>query len=534
MTLSLDAQHRTSVGASGLGAGASSGAPSRIRRAAKLSAAFGMLGLGVYAMLVDAGSIASDNAVVSAYLVELRTPIEGYVSALQRDVGGVVPKGSTLAKVDNPRVDGQRLADLRAQLAKIRADREAVTALAAELTKLREDLTARAEAHAVASRARLMALETAEERELAALNARRDLARRDFERKLALGMGEAVTRAEVERARSALDVAEKEAAAQAARLASVRTQAESVALGVIAEPGANDVAYSRQRADEISIRLAELGRTISALAADEAVTSERLDVETGRIALLREAAIVAPSDGLVWKYGASNGERLSAGDMAVQIVDCTAAFIVAAIPQDRVPDVEVGAMARFRLAGERTELQGRVMNVTGGRPGEGDRHLAAVPAAERSAMATVRIDVPMSRNAADGCLVGRTARVLLPATGGGWLEWVLTAGGRLDWVPAGGDGPGWVSVGTEWVGRVVATVRAWADSVWTGVPWAEWAARGRAWTEWALVVGGAWIDRVVTTGRPWIDHAGAAGRAWVDWAVATGSDWFDRVSQRFV
>ena len=53
---------------------------------------------------------------------------------------------------------------------------------------------------------------------------------------------------------------------------------------------------------------------------------------------------------MIWKLGAANGERLVTGDMAPDIVDCNAPFLLAAIPQDRFSDVEVGGLAQFRLS----------------------------------------------------------------------------------------------------------------------------------------------------------------------------------------
>jgi hypothetical protein len=57
-----------------------------------------------------------------------------------------------------------------------------------------------------------------------------------------------------------------------------------------------------------------------------------------------------------------------------------------------------------------------VVSVTGEASLSSDRSLAAVPVAQRTASAMARIELLPSPTDGDGCLVGRTARVLLPTT----------------------------------------------------------------------------------------------------------------------
>ena len=119
---------------------------------------------------------------------------------------------------------------------------------------------------------------------------------------------------------------------------------------------------------------------------------------------------------MIWKVNASDGERIGVGDSVAQIVDCDAAFIIASVPQKWVPDIEIGSEAEYRLSGEDQKRQGRVISVTGDANGD-DRNLAAIPFTQKNvASATVRIALDDRKGE---CLVGRTARVLLPSSGHG-------------------------------------------------------------------------------------------------------------------
>ncbi len=141
------------------------------------------------------------------------------------------------------------------------------------------------------------------------------------------------------------------------------------------------------------------------------------------VQLLRAATVTAPSAGMIWRLGAVSGERVAPGDLLAQTVDCGAAFLAVAVAQDRLSEIDVTGIATFRLAGETRDRAGSIMAVTGEAAVRGDAALATVPAAETRPVASVLVAVPPSPNRKGDCLVGRTARVLLPTAGTGWMDW---------------------------------------------------------------------------------------------------------------
>jgi hypothetical protein len=202
----------------------------------------------------------------------------------------------------------------------------------------------------------------------------------------------------------------------------LRIEAKAAAQGVLTgNTGGTDKSYSAQRADEIAIEVSTLNKTVSTLAAEASETKSRLSAEQRRIDLLRSADIVVPSAGMIWKLGAADGERLGIGDMAADIVDCNAPFLLVSIPQDRFSDVEIGGIAQFRLSGERTEHTGTVVSVTGHGDLNQGEHYAVMPLDEPlTVIATIAL--PRAESIDHECLIGRAARVLLPATGGGLID----------------------------------------------------------------------------------------------------------------
>jgi multidrug resistance efflux pump len=394
-------------------------------RTLKIAIAAGILAAGGGAMLSGYGKIPSTNAVISTNLVSLRTPIEGTVTGLPNRVGSMVARGALIAHIENPRVNDEHLVDLREHQTRAAAELKSAEANRAALLNLKTDLARRDAIHIKVNSERLAKVVDEAEKVMAALTVKQAQAQNDVDRRLPLEASGIVAKAEMHQLRSTLDAARQDVAAQAARVAAARTEAKAAALGVLTgNTGGTDKSYSAQRADEIAIQLATLDRAIATLVAEEAEMKARLAAGERRIELLRTADIVAPMAGMIRKLGAADGERLGIGDMAADIVDCNAPFLLVAIPQNRFSDIEIGGLVQFRLSGERIEHRGTVVSVTGhGDLAQGE-HYAVMPLDEPSTViATVAL--PRPENSAQECLIGRSARVLLPATGGGFIDQFL-------------------------------------------------------------------------------------------------------------
>lgn len=394
-------------------------------RSVKISLAAILLVGSAAAILAGQGHVTTDNAVVSAYVLSVRSPIRGQVSGLQLHVGDTVEQTTLLAHVSDERVSDEHLVDLRSELARGAAEQAAFEAQRRALIELRRTLAARSEEHRIAQVAYTLASSNEAAANLSGGAFRLELARRDMGRKVSLVRFGDVSAATADRATLDARTAETDVASQAARLAYLRARETAAAHGIFLDTGANDVSYSAQRIDEIDLRLADVIRAEAGLAAGRTSTETRLAAEERRFAALSEAELKLPARGMVWKLGVSNGERVSTGDTLAQVVDCRASFIMAAIPQRDFSSVELGGIARFRLSGETTDREGQVLSITGDASVSGDRNLAATPVADRITTAVVRVGMTPSDNNGAECLVGRTARVLLPTSGNGMLVRLL-------------------------------------------------------------------------------------------------------------
>ncbi|HXW71399.1 MAG TPA: HlyD family efflux transporter periplasmic adaptor subunit [Methylocella sp.] len=403
----------------------------------KIAIASAIFGVGLTAIFSGHGKIASSNAVISTNLISLRTPIEGTVTSLPRRAGAMAERGALIAHIENPRVNDERLVDLREQQTRLVAELQGAETNRAAWIGLAAELANRDAMHTEANSERLQDLVEEAEDVRAALVTKQAQAENDVDRRLPLEASGVVAKAEMHKLRSGVDLARQETAAQTARLAALRAEAKAAARGVLIAAGAGtDRSYSAQRADEIGIELSRLDRTIAILSASVKETRARLDAEERRVSLWRSADITAPSNGMIWKLGASDGERLGIGDMTAEIVDCAAPLLLVAIPQDRFTDVEIGGLARFRLSGERIERTGTVLSVAGHGDAARGHHFAIMPLEEPSTaivtillagdeVATTAPALQQGGGPPKECFIGRSARVSLPATGGGFIDQIL-------------------------------------------------------------------------------------------------------------
>lgn len=397
----------------------------RLGRIIKLGLAGTLLTGTAVTILVGQGHVTADNAVVSAYVLSVRSPIQGQVSRLQLHVGDAVDGTTLLAHVFDERVSDERLVDLRSELDRGQSEFGAFEAQRNALIELRTTLAARSERYRTAQIAYTLASSNEAAANLLGGAFRLELARRDMGRKVSLGRSGDVPVAAIDRAALDAHTAETDVTSQTAHLAYQRAREAAAAQGIFLDAGASDVSYSTQRMDEINLRLTDVNRAGAGLAAGKILAEVRLAAEERRFAALSDAELRLSAPGMVWKLGVSNGERVSMGDTLAQVIDCEASFIVAAISQRDFSSVELGSLAQFRLSGETTDREGRVLSVTADSSISGDRNLAAAPVADRATTGVVRIEVPRSGNKGAECLVGRTARVLLPTVGGGMLARLL-------------------------------------------------------------------------------------------------------------
>lgn len=372
-----------------------------------------MLLAAAYGLASQRGYVASNNAVVSANVASVRVPMDGYVSNLRVEVGATVSKGEAIGYIQDPRTDQQALIDLHQSAERALIETNADGQLRQHLLQERRSLEGREGEYLQASTAHLEQMEREQRQRVASKQALRNELRMQLERDQKLYQQGIISRAELDAMERQYSVADHDGSAERDALNAAHSATVASGHGILLDSGSNGQSYSQQRIDEIDMRLAEVNRTIVEGRNEVKLMQQTLADQSSNFELKRSATLQSPVDGVVWKLIANDGEEVQKGDKVVQLVDCKSAFVVAAIPQNRVPDIQIGGVAKFRLSGETADRYGTVSSVTGERNERTDAALAAAPVHERNPTATVFIS-QLKSGKSGTCMVGRTVRVLLP------------------------------------------------------------------------------------------------------------------------
>jgi multidrug resistance efflux pump len=382
-------------------------------RPLKIGIGISLLMAGAYGILSDRRILSTDSAVVTAYVTEVRTPVDGVLTGMPASTGGRYEHGAVLGAVDNRLYNQQQLQNLSIIEQRAQSEAGAAASERALLENQRDDLLKRSQLNMRAVSSRLNGQKAEAERLLRARAAELNEARRELDRGTQLHDAGILANSEFEKLQSQVTVAAENEGAQRAAVNTLQGEIQAAEEGTFSEPGMNsDVSYSRQRADEVNIRLAQIEQSRIALDAQANEAHMNISSESARMMTMRHSDLISPVSGMLWKLEAVNGERVSMGDPVAQMVECDRSFVLAEIRQDSVPEVVVGAQARLRLTGETQELYGTVTDISGDLKQDDHSKLAAFPPQNpREHRATLRISLDDRRAAS--CAIGRSARVVI-------------------------------------------------------------------------------------------------------------------------
>lgn len=383
----------------------------------KLLLAFFFTAAGLYGIFSDSEYITTSDAVISAYALDVRTPVEGTLSDIPIAAGGMVSKGQVLARVKNPLLDQRPYDDLTAEQVRAESSAEALEKERGSLLAEKRHLEARTGNYLEMVNHRMSDQMHVTERALGAL--KNSLAQAEVDLKRGEGLHDAGIMADADYEKLLLNrnvLAEQEKEAEA-DLAVNTSEATAARRGILSEPGTNnDVAYSQQRVDELGILLAANARQLATARAEAAEAESAIARESARNNSLSEFQITSPITGQIWRLNSINDEHVGAGTSVVTLIDCARQFVLVEIPQERMADIEVGRTAWMRITGEQEERETQVISIQSDPQMDFDHKLTALPYREPDKkLAMVVLSMTQGGAApAPGCAAGREVRVRIP------------------------------------------------------------------------------------------------------------------------
>jgi multidrug resistance efflux pump len=384
-------------------------------RLIRLLIGVGLVASAAWYIYLYAFNKVSIAGVVNAPLVTVVSQINGYVAEDSIGRQTVLTAGQALLTVADDRVDNRTAMELAGSREGARERLAALRATIAELTAIKADLVQRSRDHLAAWTDHL---EQDVKEGTAALASARILERQTSD---ALSRGTTlVANGTVSRVNfDDLSYAHQRATAEVSRAAAglARRNGDLVAAGegiLMADNNWSDVPYSRQRLDEIDIRLADLHKEEGALIATTGEIEAKYAAEKARIDRLSREELTAPVAGVVWRSWVAPGAAVVHGTPLMEVIDCTRVYIEATTRERFFESLARGQRVRVRVEGSGNDIPGTIRSVVG--PGAPLATTATVSVINHPNRTEAQLIVDIDRAALPAtpgstCNVGRSAKV---------------------------------------------------------------------------------------------------------------------------
>jgi biotin carboxyl carrier protein len=280
----------------------------------------------------------------------VRAPLDGYVSLKAPKLGSIIGSGEEIVELRpaSSEADGGTESELAALRDEIATMASLVKTLREQSNAYRDARVEQLELEVTQSEAKLEAAK-AEEKSQAAI--------RDRQEQLLAGGYALKGTAEAAREASNRAALDRKAAEQA--LQARRVELDAARKGTFVGDGYNDSFYSRQRADEVELKLIELK---AQLARQQARLDSVNDEKTGVVAGTAGGRVVlrAIGSGRIWNVAVNQGQFVRRGDTLLEIADCGRLLVNASGAKREYAEIRRGDTASFHLDGQDSAWGGAV------------------------------------------------------------------------------------------------------------------------------------------------------------------------------
>jgi multidrug resistance efflux pump len=397
------------------------------RRVIRIGVGLALLILGLIVILPTITGYTSLDGTVNARLINVAAPIEGTVINPAPPAGDALTKGEHLLSIRNDRVNRYQLSEL---IAELRATQDTLKAMALQqggLESLRNELQQRFETYRDAMVRNTDKEIIAQQERIGANESRAEERKSDLSRKQRLQVSGHLSESELDRTRSTEDVARHELDASHNELERLKAKREAAQKGIFIEEGRNDVPYSIQRIDEVTIALASLATRRGEQEARLIKLRQQIADEEDRVQKLGYASLRSELDGVMWRNYVVVGSNVVVGHELLSILNCHDLFVDIIVHEVDYDDIYPGRDAEVRLLGRDNSIPGRVAFVRGSRADFEDKISAASLPRTEGKYAKIRVELSPSELNTDFenfCQVGRSAQVRFRTRSIPFLRWL--------------------------------------------------------------------------------------------------------------
>jgi multidrug efflux pump subunit AcrA (membrane-fusion protein) len=385
------------------------------RRYFRIGLAFLCVALAGIAFLLHVTNMVTADAVLDGRRVVIRSQIDGRVLDGAPRVGDVVARDDLVAAVVAQVTDRRSLLSAQAERDEVAAKLAALDGERERLEALRTQLQSEVSRFVSLSLARVDAELKAAQSNAESADASYRVAHADAERaRKMVGTG-SMGASEIDQKIGAEEETKQKLTAARAELARLMVEAGAFAAGINARDGQSDVPYSRQRLDEIAIRLNGIGSERAALIARDRGLAQEIARESEWLSAQTRFESRAVEQAVVWRQPVAPGTDVARGDVLAELVDCADMFVLARVPLDDAATISPGDAVSIEIAGTHSYTAGEVRIVRGSAaaaPRGAEASGLDAPGADRWAEVEIKVD-PRTVGAGGGnlCGIGTGVRV---------------------------------------------------------------------------------------------------------------------------
>jgi len=369
--------------------------------------------LPILFVVPHARSLVVRNAVTTAYLFSMKTPISGHIREVAAEAGAVTADGMTLVSIHNDKVDGSRVA--RLEVLQDRAQEE-VEQLQLQLQALRNLADTRNREYlsnvSSAEQDLVSQLQIVTDRTQASASALTE-AQGNRERIRRLYESELLSISDVEAAEAAYERALADRSANELERIRLTGRLEEIDQGVFQVDIPEGVLLTRQAAQDLDVELMRL--QLETQRSEANLQATIAETTAARAAFDRQAAadLRLPAGKKVWEVHATPGTWATEGGTLLTFVDCERLMVDIAVDDATLELIEPGSDVRVRLFGSFAYRPAKVMLVRGSAALNSDSSALAAEVENRGARkgrVLARLEPSdLSEKPPASCGIGRTA-----------------------------------------------------------------------------------------------------------------------------
>jgi multidrug resistance efflux pump len=309
----------------------------------------------------------SITAIVSAPVHSITSPIEGILKDAPPVMGTELKAGADIATVENLRFDRWRLDDMSTEMKSIEERIIAMNQEKQKLDGIKADLAKSFNAYVDSLKERLkLEIQRANE----ALKERGDTiseSKAEYMRKSKLYKKGVVAENQADSAFFNAERAAKSGEQGKLEVERLRAQLKALESGIYVNlDGRTEVAYQKQRMDDVSMRQHDLDSKILEATIRLEALKKAVALEDARYKKMSEATLKAPFNGVAWRVFGAKGTHVDTTRPILEMVDCSKAFIDTSVHERYFDKIKVGDTATIKLVGGKQMLKGTVQSIRGG------------------------------------------------------------------------------------------------------------------------------------------------------------------------